>query len=102
MKLYLAGPMTGLPEHNAPQFRRIAEALRLRGHFVYDPSEMVPKGATYRQAMGLDLAWICHGAEGMVLLRGWRESRGAVVEEALARALEIPRWEYPDVPESVR
>ena len=99
MNLYLAGPMTGIQHHNTPAFRRIAAKLRTAGHFVYDPSEAVPAGATYRQAMSLDLGWICHSGEGMVLLRGWRDSRGAVVEEALARALEIPCWEYPDVPD---
>ena len=39
MRLYLAGPMTGLPLWNFPAFATAAAALRADGHTVFSPAE---------------------------------------------------------------
>ncbi|MBF3131496.1 DUF4406 domain-containing protein, partial [Pseudomonas aeruginosa] len=38
-RIYLAGPMTGLPEHNFPAFHAEAARLRSLGYQVENPAE---------------------------------------------------------------
>lgn len=107
MKLYLAGPMTGIEHFNFPAFDAAAKHLRDAGHTVFnpadndrengfdgksaagDPVEAAAKGFDLRTALKQDLSWICDHAEGIALLPGWEESRGARAEVALGRALGI-------------
>ena len=90
MRLYLAGPMSGLPQHNYPAFHRWAAAIRGMGHFVCNPAELNPINVSYGQALSVDLAWIIAHAEGVVFMDGWDNSKGCAVEHALARALDLP------------
>jgi hypothetical protein len=111
MKLYLAGPMRGHEDFNRPAFDYAAHWLRYVGHEVMSPSEESVKlfGAAVRKNAGgdegklggdamtisrvvfsLDAQWICLHADGVALLAGWLESRGALAEHAIANALPIP------------
>lgn len=38
-RIYIAGPMSGLPEFNYPAFNRAAAVLRAQGHHVENPAE---------------------------------------------------------------
>ncbi|MEU9019172.1 DUF4406 domain-containing protein [Actinomadura sp. NPDC048394] len=101
MRIYLSGPMRGLPDMGRAEFARGAEALRARDHEVYVPTEQpggkARVGAAVRMALADNLNWICERAEGVVVLPGWRHSRGARAEVAAARALNIPVWPLPDL-----
>lgn len=110
MKIYLAGPMRGIPEFNAPAFHAAAAKLRADGHEVFSPAEQSIKlfGDAVRKAaagdegaMGgdaetigrtvfhLDLTYICLQAEAVALLPNWRNSKGATAEHATALALGL-------------
>ena len=42
MKLYLAGPMTGIKDLNFPAFHAEASRLRALGHIVVNPAAVNP------------------------------------------------------------
>lgn len=45
MRIYVSGPMTGIPDHNRPGFDETAKRLREQGHFVINPVDIsVPFG----------------------------------------------------------
>lgn len=111
MKIYLAGPMRGIPEFNFPAFYEAAALLRAEGHVVFSPAEKDNEkhgcdisagniegseeqakkqhGFSLRQALGMDLAWICAEADAIALLPGWENSKGVRAELATANALGL-------------
>ena len=115
MKLYLAGPMRGIPEFNFPAFHAAAARLRDLGHVVFNPAEKdierwgtiaaggnttgsedeletklgLKKGEAIRICLGDDLEWICAHADGIAMLPGWQNSKGALAEKATAEALGL-------------
>jgi hypothetical protein len=116
MKIYVAGPMRGIPEFNFPAFNEATARLRADGHTVFNPAERdnerhgtdiskgnltgdesiaaAQHGFNLREALGADLAWICAEADGLMLLPGWRNSKGALAEVATAKALGLHIAEY--------
>ena len=117
MKIYLAGPMRDIPEFNFPAFYAAADNLRSQGHEVFSPAERdndrhgvdISKGnatgdeaqATkehgfnLREALGIDLAWICAHAEAIAVLPGWEKSKGATAEHAAGVALGLQVMKLP-------
>lgn len=107
MKIYLAGPMRGLPNFNHHAFRVGAIALRAAGHEVFSPVESSEAmygpdiyttnpegdeaiaGIDGRKVFAADLAYICEHAEAVALLPGWERSKGATAEHATAVALGL-------------
>lgn len=111
MRIYLAGPMTGKPEFNFPAFHAAAKKLEETGYEVFNPAKRdyelhgtdISKGningdeKLAKQDYGFDrraalchsLAWICQHAEGIAMLPGWENSRGAIAELATAEAIGL-------------
>ena len=105
MKLYLAGPMRGYPKFNFPAFFAAAKKLRKEGHTVFCPAEKDIKDygslkrvtleyqkdpqKVMRSVIRKDLNWIIDKAEGIVFLPGWKKSKGAKAEKALAEFLGL-------------
>jgi hypothetical protein len=110
MKIYLAGPMSGIPNFNFPAFNTAAAALRAEGHEVFNPAQRDIErhggvdisadnhagdpalaanthGFSLREALADDTAYICKEADAIALLPGWESSKGARAEHALAFAL---------------
>ena len=91
MRIYISGPMTGIPNFNRAAFKDAQITLEAMGHEVFNPGHN-PKFRTRRQYLEAELGWICRKAEGMVLLFGWVRSSGAFAELATAKAIGIPVW----------
>lgn len=111
MKIYLAGPMRGIPEFNFPAFYAAAAKLRSEGHTVFSPAERdnekhgtdiskgnlngseaqaaAQHGFNLREALAADLDYICHHADAIAVLPGWEKSKGVAAELATARALSL-------------
>jgi hypothetical protein len=87
-KIYIAGPMTGVPEHNFPAFHAAASRLRQAGWHVINPAENfegridLPREAYIRADVALMV-----DCTTLALLPGWEQSRGAKLEYLLAREM---------------
>ncbi len=92
--LYIAGPMAGLPANNYPAFHAAADELRASGFRVLNPvdNEQHNPGGE-QQAWEW---WMRHAlrmmldADGIALLPGAQNSRGAALERHVAEALAMP------------
>ena len=60
-----------------------------KGEFRPGQQAAAQHGFNLREALGVDLAWICTHADGIALLPGWRNSKGATAEHAAAVALGL-------------
>lgn len=84
MKLYISGPMTGLPDLNKPAFHGEAARLRALGFEVVDPAELdLGPDATWNDYMRKDIAKLVE-CDGIVMLRNWSRSLGASIERRIA------------------
>lgn len=96
-RLYVCGPMTGMPELNFPAFHAAAKRLREAGFEVVNPAELNPDpGASWLACMRRDVQHLAL-CDGVATLDGWQNSRGARVEVGLAEGLGLPvasvwRW----------
>lgn len=89
-RIYLSGPMSGLPESNYPAFHAEAERLRALGYHVENPAENEPPACgTWQGYMRRAVAQLIT-CDVIALLPGWSESRGALVERQLAVTLGMP------------
>lgn len=92
---YLAGPMTNYPEFNYPAFAYNMSELQADGvdvqspHTITWPSEHIEGEELWQAMMRLALAMLL-SCNGIILMRGWTDSRGALVEYNIAVALKMP------------
>jgi len=126
-KVYIAGPMTGLPQFNIPAFDRAAHMLRSHGIEVISPAELddpetratalaspdgapgsgAANGETWGDFLSRDVKVIADsGLDGIVVLPGWNDSRGARLETFVGHALcglDVYHYWWPlrKVPEGI-
>ena len=109
MRIYIAGPMRGLPEFNFPAFDAAEAILARYGHEPINPAQhdrdggFDAKGMTgkedltarqdfdIREALRWDLEQVSH-VDAVAVLPGWEDSSGARAEVALAHAIGTPVW----------
>jgi hypothetical protein len=88
--IYIAGPMTGLPLWNKPAFHEAECRLIIQGHEVVNPANIfdhTDRAWEFYMKAALRAMLIC---DGVYMLEGWKTSRGAGIEEGLARLLKMP------------
>jgi len=89
-RIYISGPMTGVPDHNFPAFHAAAARFRAAGWEVANPAENfggrtdLPRESYLRA----DVLLLSQCA-AIALLPGWGDSRGARVEYLLACELGL-------------
>lgn len=115
-KVYLAGPMSGIPQFNFPAFFEAAACLRRHGYEVVSPAEIdneEDKGAALRSPDGISVVrtdgvsktWgdflsrdvkllADTGIKGIVFLPNWQKSKGAKLEAFVGLLLGFNFWEY--------
>lgn len=89
MRIYLSGPMTGLPNLNFPAFHAAAAKLRARGLEVVNPAEINPDtGMSWEECMRADIKALCD-CQALAMLPGWERSKGAHLEVHIAHRLGL-------------
>lgn len=118
MRIFISGPVSGMPDNNVAAFATAAYRLRQAGHEVYSPVESIPAKCSHEQAMLMCLRELSRVARGiydclavfsfepwydaMVQLDGWQHSNGARLEAEIADALGIKRASLREVLENPR
>ena len=102
-RVYIAGPMTGMIDLNFPAFHAAAAEYRKRGAFVINPAEInggdteiaqtekmsaEQYQAHWIKCMKRDIAALLT-CDTIVMLPGWQGSRGASLENRIARDLGL-------------
>lgn len=104
MKVYIAGPMAGVPEGNRAAFTERAKELAAEGHEPINPWDINPgehpgpciggqasaeNGHQYGCNLRADIMEMMF-CEAITLLPGWERSKGASTEHHVALSLGIP------------
>lgn len=111
-KVYIAGPMSGIPEFNFPAFFRAERLLKEQEYEVVNPADKsaekdldpeayeqgdgakaIETGFNFREAYRWDTNAVID-CDGIYMLKGWQYSPGAVGEHAVAVAMKRHYPEY--------
>lgn len=88
-RIYLSGPMTGMPGLNFPAFNVAAARLRDLGHEVVNPAELnKDPAARWHECLRVDLKALLD-CNTIALLDGWQKSNGAHLEMHVAHRVGI-------------
>ena len=80
MKVYISGPMTGIPDYNRDAFLEAEAIFRTRGWDVLNPWHLGEvSGWGHYDYMKRDISAMS-GCDGIYMLPGWLRSRGAKAE----------------------
>lgn len=85
-RIYIAGPMSGLPGYNFPAFHAAAETWRAHGYEVVNPAENNDTSQSYEWYIRRAILGLLE-CDTIVMLPGWERSHGARMEHAIATNL---------------
>ena len=93
--VYLSGPMTGIENYNYPMFNEVAREVRELGHRVINPAEFYGgHGDRTRQEYMHKSVQALLNSTNVILLPGWRDSKGCTLEVAIAQEIGLVIQEY--------
>jgi len=96
-RIYIAGPMTGLPEFNYPAFNAEAARIRALGYHVENPAENPDQeNGAWEDYMKMALRQMLM-CDTVAMLPGWGKSKGALIEYNLAKSLGLEIWDANDI-----
>ena len=99
-RLYISGPMTGMPDLNFPAFLAATKKLRSMGYQVINPVEINDDpNAKWEDCLKKDIEELMK-CNAIVLLDGWHQSKGAQLEMHLAHRVGMEIRFYKDVVKS--
>ena len=100
-RIYISGPMTGIePREYRRRFREAEAILRRHGYGCINPCRVWPcrfpwlfrlmnallgRRLTYAVILAYDLILLMTRADGIAMLPGWEQSRGAQIENYVSQ-----------------
>ncbi len=84
--IWISGPVTGHADLNRPAFEAARVRLSCLGN-VTIPHDIVPRDAEHDVAMRICINHIGFRADAIVMLPGWRGSKGACMERDFAETM---------------
>ena len=95
MKIYIAGKMTGMKDHNRQAFNRADALFSALGFTVLNPARHIPlvrpDRVSHDQYMMIAKAML-DACDAIYMLDGWQESVGATMEHGWAVNMGISIW----------
>lgn len=97
-RIYISGPMTGIPAYNFPAFNAEADRLRALGFEVVNPADINSADTHYNQCLRNDLKALMD-CDTIAMLDGWMDSNGAHLEVHIAHRVGIKVVEASSITE---
>lgn len=102
-RLYIIGPVSGKPDDNRRDFESTRKRLQAEGYAVDIPHDFIRQGTDWECAMLVSIHRLTVNCDllvepphytalydGVAMLDGYRQSRGASLEKQIAEAVGIP------------
>ena len=97
----LCGPMSGFPRAQVERAFADAERRlhRVGAETVWNPVERIPASTPHEAAMAKCVRVLVNGAvDALVVLPGWEDSQGALLEVSVAHAVGVRVVDLGEVP----
>lgn len=99
-RVYISGPMTGLPDLNFPAFFQAESLLGSLGFIPLNPATLHDNSdASWEDCMRVDIKALCD-CDAIALLPGWERSQGAQLEVHIAHRIGLA-FAYLDRPDTL-
>lgn len=88
MRVYISGPITGVPEYESlVAFNEVEDRLVRAGFTAVNPRRTSSWGLTWDTYMKIAREILYSGEiDAVVMLKGWEKSKGATIEKMWAEA----------------
>ena len=88
MTVYISGPITDVPDYKE-KFGLIETSLKLEGYETVNPSNVnLGENATWEEYLRHDIKLLCD-CDAVFMMKGWQRSKGARIENYIAKKLGL-------------